>query len=61
MVLTSLTSLAAFGSLAFTRHRGLASFAIVLCLGVGAALVASVLLLPRLLVAWLPAARAGRS
>jgi len=61
VVLTSLTSLAAFGSLAFTRHRGLASFAIVICLGVGAALVASVLLLPRLLVAWLPAAEPAPS
>ena len=61
VVLTSLTSLAAFGSLAFTRHRGLASFAIVLSLGVGAALVASVLLLPQLLRLLLPAAPPERS
>jgi preprotein translocase subunit SecF len=60
VVLTSATSLAAFGSLAFTRHRGLASFAVVLCLGVGSALAASVLLLPRLLALALPPHRLCR-
>jgi hypothetical protein len=49
VVLTSLTTIAAFGSLAFTSHRGLASFAITLCLGVGIALVVSVTVLPLLL------------
>lgn len=49
VVLTSLTTLAAFGSLAFTRHQGLASFAVVLCIGITMALVVSVLLLPGLL------------
>jgi len=49
VLLTSLTSIAAFGSLAFTRHRGLASFALVLGLGVGAALVVSLFVLPPLL------------
>ncbi len=49
VVLTSLTTIAAFGSLAFTSHRGLASFAMTLCLGVGIALVLSVTVLPLLL------------
>jgi len=49
VVLTSLTSLAAFGCLAFTAHRGLSSFAIVLSLGVTLALLHSVLVLPVLL------------
>jgi predicted RND superfamily exporter protein len=51
VVLTSLTTIAAFGSLVFTRHRGLSSFALVLVLGVAYALVLSVLLLPGLLQA----------
>lgn len=50
VVLTSLTTLAAFGTLAFTSHRGLASFALALTLGVVSALLLSVLLLPELLV-----------
>jgi len=49
VVLTSLTTVAAFGSLAFTRHRGLASFSVVLVIGVSVALIISVVLLPRLL------------
>ncbi len=49
VVLTSMTTIAAFASLAFTRHRGLASFSILLVIGVAYALVLSVLLLPRLL------------
>jgi predicted RND superfamily exporter protein len=61
VVLTSATSLAAFGSLVFTSHRGLASFAAVLCLGVGSALVLSVLLLPQLLRLALPATRIAGS
>lgn len=49
VVMTSLTTIAGFGTLAFTSHRGLASFAIVLSLGVGMSLVLSVLVLPNLL------------
>ncbi|MCB1056811.1 MAG: MMPL family transporter [Acidobacteria bacterium] len=49
VVLTSLTTLAAFGTLALTTHRGLASFALALTLGVLSALLLSVLLLPELL------------
>jgi predicted RND superfamily exporter protein len=49
VVLTSLTTIAAFASLAFTRHRGLASFSILLVIGVTLALIISVVLLPMLL------------
>ncbi|MCP3960664.1 MAG: MMPL family transporter, partial [bacterium] len=49
IVLTSATTIAAFGTLAFTSHRGLASFAIALSLGVTSALVLSVVVLPGLL------------
>ncbi|MEZ5330972.1 MAG: MMPL family transporter [Thermoanaerobaculia bacterium] len=49
VVLTSATSIAAFGCLAATEHRGLASLAIVLCLAVAVALALSVFLLPELL------------
>jgi predicted RND superfamily exporter protein len=52
VVLTSATSLAAFGTLAAASHRGLASFAQVLALGVGAALAISVLALPWALARW---------
>ncbi len=54
VVLTSATTLAAFGTLAFTSHRGLASFAIALSLGVAAASVFSLLVLPQLLTAFAP-------
>lgn len=46
VVLTSLTTLAAFATLALAHHRGLASFGSVLSVGVGAALLFSVLVLP---------------
>jgi hypothetical protein len=49
VALTSLTTLAAFGTLTFAGHRGLASFALVLCLGVALALAFSLFLLPPLL------------
>ncbi len=49
VVLTSATTIAAFGSLAFTTHRGLASFALALTIGVASALVLSVVVLPELL------------
>lgn len=47
VVLTSTTSIAAFGALAFARHQGLASFGLVLALGVAVALALSVLVLPQ--------------
>ena len=50
VVMTSLTTIAGFVTLAFTEHRGLASFAIVLSLGVGLSLLLSVLVLPNLLL-----------
>lgn len=49
VVLTSLTTLAAFGTLGFSAHRGLASFAHVLTLGVTLALLLSLVVLPELL------------
>lgn len=51
VILTSLTTIAGFGFLVFTEHRGLASFAAAVSLGVGSALVFSLLLLPPLLAA----------
>jgi hypothetical protein len=59
IVLTSATSLAAFGSLAAASHRGLASFALVLSFGVASALAASVLVLPQALGRFVPRATAG--
>lgn len=49
ILLTSLTTMVGFGSLAFARYQGLKSFGIVLFCGVGIALVYSVLLLPALI------------
>jgi predicted RND superfamily exporter protein len=51
IVLTSATTVAAFGALAFARHRGLASFGLAIGLGVTLALLLSVLVLPPVL-AW---------
>lgn len=48
VLLTTLTTLAAFGALAFSRHLGLRSFCIALCLGVAAAFINAVLFLPML-------------
>jgi predicted RND superfamily exporter protein len=56
VLLTSATTLAAFGTLAFSSHRGLASFATALALGVGAAVLLSVLVLPSFLAALAPRA-----
>lgn len=53
VILTSATSLAAFGTLAFADHRGLASFALVLVLGISAALTLSLFVLPWLAQRWL--------
>lgn len=47
--LSGATTLAGFGALAAADHQGLASFALALTLGVGAALVLSLLVLPTLL------------
>lgn len=49
VVLTSATTLAAFGAVIFTSHRGLRGFSLALSIGVAAALVLAVLLLPMLL------------
>jgi len=52
VILTSLTTITGFGFLIFTDHRGLASFAAAVTLGIAAALIYSLLLLPPLL-SWL--------
>ncbi len=49
ILMTSSTTIAGFGALIFTSHRGLASFAIALTLGVATALVVSLLVMPQLL------------
>ena len=49
LVLTSLTTAIAFGSIGFASHRGLAGMGILLALGVGSCLFMSVVLLPALL------------
>ncbi len=49
VVLTNLTTLAAFGALAFTSHEGLKSFSLMLCAGVVIALILSILVLPQIL------------
>lgn len=52
VILTSMTTITGFGFLVFTEHRGLASFALAVTLGVSAALLYSLLLLPPVL-SWL--------
>ncbi len=49
VVLTSATTLAAFGTVVFTRHRGLRGFSLALSIGVAAALLLAVMLLPAML------------
>ena len=49
ILLTSLTTMIGFGSVAFYEMRGMAGFGIVLFMGVGACFVATVLVLPPLL------------
>jgi hypothetical protein len=49
VLLTSLTTMLAFGSLVFATYRGLGSMGIALFIGVGTCFLASVLLLPALL------------
>lgn len=50
VLVSALTTIAGFGALAFTSHRGLASFAIALTLGVATSLVLSLFVLPELLM-----------
>jgi uncharacterized protein len=59
VLFSSLMPVAAFGAITFTTHRGLASFALALTLGVSAALVLAVLVLPQLLVWAAPWLRIG--
>jgi hypothetical protein len=49
VIVSAATTVAGFGTLAFTSHRGLASFALAMTVGVVAALVVSVLSLPTFL------------
>ena len=49
VLLTSLTTLVAFGSLALSRNRGIASVGLLTLLGVTGCLLASVVVLPALL------------
>jgi len=49
ILLTSLTTMIGFGSMGLASHRGVASMGQVLCLGVGAYFLASVIVLPTLL------------
>ena len=50
ILVASLTTMVGFGSLAFASHRGMASLGTLLFLGVGACLVAAVVVLPNLLL-----------
>jgi len=59
VLLCGATTLAGFGGLAAASHRGLASFALALALGVAAALAFSLLLLPQLLRFALPRGERG--
>lgn len=49
ILIASLTTMIGFGSLALASHRGMASLGLLLLLGVGACMVASVVVLPNLL------------
>jgi hypothetical protein len=50
ILISSLTTMIGFGSLSLASHRGLESLGLLLLLGVGSCLVASILVLPNLLV-----------
>ena len=50
ILISSFTTMIGFGSLSFASHRGLASLGLLLLLGVGSCLVASIVVLPNLLV-----------
>lgn len=49
ILLSAMTTMIGFGSLLVAHHRGIASIGLLLTLGVGSALVASILILPALL------------
>jgi predicted RND superfamily exporter protein len=49
LILTSLTTGVAFGSIAFAEHRGLAGMGLLLTIGVASCLLASLFLLPAIL------------
>ena len=49
-LLTILTTMIGFGSLALASHRGLESLGVVLLLGVGARLITSTVVLPNVLI-----------
>ncbi len=46
MILTSFSTMVAFGTLMLSQHRGLSSMSSLICLGMGMALIASLLVLP---------------
>ncbi len=50
ILISSFTTMIGFGSLSFASHRGLQSLGLLLLLGVGSCLVASIVVLPNLLV-----------
>jgi len=52
VLITSLTTMVAFGSLALSRNQGIASVGVLSVLGVGACLLASVTVLPAALTVW---------
>jgi hopanoid biosynthesis associated RND transporter like protein HpnN len=60
VMLTSITTMLAFGSLSFATHRGLGSLGIVLFIGVGTCFLTSVLILPALL-GWMEKKNAKQS
>ena len=49
VLLTSVTTMVTFGSLALSENRGLASVGLLSAIGIGACLIASVVVLPALL------------
>lgn len=64
LALAAVTSIAGFGLVAFSEHRGLASFALLLTLGLATVLVNSMLVLPTVLelaAPWLLRARRARA
>ncbi|MBD3377577.1 MMPL family transporter [candidate division KSB1 bacterium] len=60
VLLTSLTTMLAFGSLVFATYRGLGSMGLALFIGVGACFLATILVLPALL-GWLEKATESKS
>jgi hypothetical protein len=50
ILISSMTTMIGFGSLALASHRGIASLGLLLLIGVGSCLVASTVILPNLLV-----------